>query len=118
MGAVTVTQSPYGNIFQNLGTKYYVPGLTVTMSASYATGGDTITPAQIGFGADIEAMLPYVVNASFAGPFWLFVLNRVTIGVYTIQAFGLAAGATGLTEAGANTAGINSFVFGAAFIGI
>jgi hypothetical protein len=118
MGAVTVTQAAYGNIPQNFGTWYAIGGLTVTMSASYATGGDTITPQQIGFGSNIINMLVTINNASFVGPFWLFLLNTVTPGTFTIQAFGLAAGATGLTEAGANTAGINGFVFGATFIGI
>jgi hypothetical protein len=118
MGTVAVTQAAYGNIPQNFGTWYAIGGLTVTMSSSYATGGDTITPQQIGFGATIINMHVTVNTAANVGPFWLFMLNTVTPGTYTIQAFGLAAGATGLTEAGANTAGINSFVFGATFIGI
>ena len=120
MGTVAVTFPSYGTIPQNLGHKYFVYGATVTMSSSYATGGDTITPAMIGFGSEIVAMIPTVNNGSFDGPFWLFVLNNafVTPGVYTIQAFGATAGATGLTEAGANAAGINSFVFGACFIGV
>ena len=120
MGAVTVTQPTYGTIPQNLGQVYYIAGCTVTMSSSYATGGDTITPAQIGFGSTIIDMVPNVNNSSFAGPFWLFVLNKVNAAtnIWTIQAFGAATGATGLTEAAANNAGINSFVFGATFIGI
>ena len=118
MGAVTVTQPTYGTIPQNFGTLYWIGGLTVTMSSSYATGGDTITPAQIGFGTTIIEMYPYVINASFVGPFWLFVLNRVTVGTFLIQAFGAGTGTTGLTEAAANNAGINSFVFGANFLGI
>ena len=118
MGNVAVTFGASYGIFQNLGHRYWSGPCTVTMSSSYATGGDTITPAMIGFGSQIDVMIPFVTNSSFQGPFWLFQLNAAVAGTYTIQAFGAATGTTGLTEAAANNAGINSFVFGAVFVGV
>lgn len=123
MGAVTVAPfSTYGYIPQNLGHRYWTGPWLVTMSASYATGGDTITPAQLGYGSQIDTMITMVGSGSFNGPFWLFQLNIVNENanppVWTIQAFGAATGATGLTEAAAANAGINSFVFGAFFVGV
>ena len=58
VGAVSINyQSPPYGIFQNLGHRYWTGPMTVTMSSSYATGGDTITLAQVGFGSQIDAMI-------------------------------------------------------------
>jgi hypothetical protein len=123
MGVVTVAYPSVGQVPQNLGQMYWTDGFTVNLSSSYATGGDTITPAQLGFGARIRNMLVQTINTSQTS-FFLFVLNTSQAGasspVYTIQAFTAASApgpAAALAEVQAGT-DLHLFTFEATFTGI
>jgi len=119
MGSVTITSPAYGPIPQNLGQKYMVFGYDVTLSNSYAAGGDTITPQQIGFGSVIDAMI-VMTGKSPQTTFWLYLLNVANAPIYTIQAFTAASstgGADALVEVTAST-DLSVVTFAAAFIGV
>lgn len=119
MGAVVVTYPAVGPITQNFGHHYYTAGFTLHLSSSYATGGDTITPAQVGYGAAIYEMW-VKLNTGSPTSIFLFLLNTATVGVYTIQAFTAAAVpglTTGLGEVTAAT-DLSAVIFGASFVGV
>lgn len=83
----------------------------VTLTGSYATGGESITPASVGL-KEISRVNGYVTEASGATtewvPYWDQTNNKVKL-------FGAGTGATGLTEHAAaayaaSTAGRITFV--------
>jgi len=98
--------------------------MTVTMSSSYATGGDTITLAQVGFGSQIDAMIVASMNTHVSSSdttFYVFVLNSVNAPTYPIQAFtasGSPASTAALVESAANATALNGYSFSAIFVGV
>lgn len=97
MGTVTVTVNHYdvdGRFQRRLGT--------ITMSSSYATGGDTITAAQMGLDRVLNMDLDLGVNTSNTANAYAFVGPTSSFQSSKIQAFGDGGNAPGgaLIEAG------------------
>lgn len=119
MGVCTVVDQPYGTIPQNLGQIYWTGPWQITLSSSYATGGDTITPRQVGLGSSIQSVIISTNQASQA-TMYLLVYNSNN---GTIQAFESAAVAATPAAAApfaevANGTNLSAVTFGAVVVGI
>lgn len=98
MGTVTVTADNPQD-FQRMGHLDSIRG-TITMSNSYATGGDTITPLQLGFG-EIDMM---VVETVTPGGYVVSPVMLPNSNSYKIQIFETGAALSGpLAEVGSGT---------------
>lgn len=82
MGAMTVAiDSPADR--QRMGHLDTIRG-TLTFSDSYATGGDTLTAAALGYGSRIEAM---VIQGVTSGGYVVSAIINPQTGTYTFEAF-------------------------------
>lgn len=112
MGTVTVTfDAPQD--FQRFGHRDVCRG-SIAFSASYATGGDTITPAALGFGSLIDAMMVQTVSGGYV----ISPDMNPNANSYKIQAYVTGAAATDVLDEVANATDLHTVSFRFAAWGI